>query len=64
MRHKYETIAIWPKVLVKKLNAHTDTTKETHDSYESANAVKDKLLSEGFGGECEYFPISVEVREI
>jgi hypothetical protein len=59
---KFKTVAIWPKALVIKVESHTDTTEDYHDSYEEAKAVKDKLLSEGFGGESEYFPISVSIR--
>lgn len=55
--HKYKTIARWPAAA----GVPNNVSEDTHDTLESALAVRYALQSNGLGGNGMYYPTSVTV---
>ena len=59
----WQSVAKWPFPEVATWSAD-NTSVDKHDTEAHAQAVVDRLLAEGFGGDRKIFPISAFVRRL
>jgi hypothetical protein len=59
----WQSVAKWPFPEVATWSAD-NTSVDKHDTEAQAQAVVDRLLAEGFGGDRKIFPISAFVRRL